>query len=237
MERRRPETTPVVVAVWFPADPLLGAAVAANLAAVPGTPGVLVDLDADWGDAASVVLDDPAPTGSDDDLLEAAVRGAGGVLAVALRGLDAGVIAALRADGGGVVALPSRLDAAVVAAAADVLLLGVERSFPSLRRARLALDALPTAHGTTRVVLAEGRPSDLTRADVADVLQCHIAGDLPLGEREVAASLERGAVPAAAPRGPWARAVAALAGDIWPGAGAAEVRARPRLLELIGNWR
>ena len=227
-----------VVAVWCPADPLLGAAVAVNLAGAPGGPGVLVDLDDDWADAASVVLDDLPPSpGPPDDLLATASAGTAGIRVVGggATSADPGLPAALRAAGGGVISLPARLAAAPVAAEADVLVLVVVRSFPSVRRARLALDALPAGHGEVVVVMAEGPPSDLRPSDVESVLNAPVRAELPSGGRDLAASLERGAVPAAKPSGDWATSVVALAAELWPGALPPEVPGR-RLTRLLA-WR
>ena len=207
-----------VAAVWFPSDPLTSAALAANLAGAPGAPRSLVDFDADWADASSLLLDDLAPVcGPPDDLLGSASRGAEGVRVVAAPAVDPEVIGALRMAGGGVVALPTTIAAARVAAEADVVVVGLVRSFPSLRRARLALDALPATHGEVVVVVAEGPPSDLTLSDVAAVLDHAVDVELPPGGREMAASLERGSLPAARPDGPWSRAVVAIAARVWPG--------------------
>lgn len=208
-----------VAAVWFPADPLAGAAVAANLAGIPGTPLCLVDADREWSDSSSVLLDELAPEGGPgNDILDGAAVGTGGVRVVGRSPLDPGLADALRHAGGGVLALPAAITAAAAAAEADVLVLGVARSFPSLRRARMALDALPAAHGEIVVVLAEGPPSDLTSADVALVLDRDIDFELPQGASEMAACLERRVLPAVSPRGAWGKAVRHLAERVWPDA-------------------
>jgi hypothetical protein len=212
------ENTDRVAAVWFPSDPLTSAALAANLAGAPGAPGSLIDFDTDWADASSLLLDDLAPLcGPPDDVLGSASRGAEGVRVVAAPAVDPEVVGSLRIAGGGVVSLPATLAAARVAAEADVLVIGLFRSFPSLRHARLAFDALPAAHGEVIVTVGEGLPSDLTLSDVEAVLDHPVDVELPPGGREMAASLERGALPAARPDGPWSRAVVAIAARVWPG--------------------
>lgn len=205
--------------VWFPSDPILGAAVAANLAAVPGVPKAVVDADAEWADASSLLLDESPPgAGPADDLLGPAAKGPGDVHVVGCSGIDAATVAALRATGGGVVVMPAQLCVAAAVAECDVVVLGVARSFPSLRRARLALDAMPAAHGDLVPVLVPGPPSDVTHGDVERVLALSVTVDLSEGAKEAAASLERGTLPAALPVGPWSLAIARLATAIWPGA-------------------
>ena len=234
-----------VAAVWCPAQPLLGAAVASNLAAVPGAPGAVVDFDRDWTETSSVLLDGPAPlAGPPGDVLGSAAKASCGVTVVASRSFSADAARALvdelREGGGAVLSLPAVLDAAAVAAEADTLLLIVERSFPALRRAKLAIDRLPAArHRSLILVIAEGQPSDLTLGDVVDVLGHPMQAHLPPGDKEVAATLERGSLPAATGRGPWARAIRALAADVWDTAPdmARPDRANGRLARVVEALR
>lgn len=225
-----------VAAVWFPSHPTCGAALAANLAGVPGAPAALVDFDTDWSDASSILLDGVAPPpGPPDDLLGPAAPGSAGVRVLASSALATDLVLALRAAGGGVVALPARLDAADVAAEADVLILGVARGFASLRRARLALDRLPAARRDLFPVLLEDGPSDLSIGDLEDVLGCRFETELPVSGREMALSFERGALAAASSRGQFGKTVAALAERVWPEAGAASDGRRRRRAVWAGG--
>jgi hypothetical protein len=204
-----------VASVWFPSNPLSGAAVAANIAGAECAPGLLVDFDAEWADAASVILDDVAPlVAPGDDLVGSARAGAGGVRVVSAR-LEPEIVSQLRESGGGVASLPASLTASAVAAEADFVILGVARSFPSLRRARLAVDALPAAHGELLLVLMDGGPSDLSARDVSRTLDREVDLALPPGGREMAASLERGEI-VVRRAGAWAKGVEAIASRVWP---------------------